>query len=638
MPETLYETRPVEHWVGPHRLYVEGREPVGAPADRPAILFTGGAFDGSWIFRREIEYLSARGWRVFALNLRGYFKSLWQDVASLTVEDYLNDILTVRQSLNLEQVILSGFSMGGLLAAKHAEQHGAAAMILYDSDASREIWEALGLKRNAHHVQPVARFWPAPEIVREMWGGWVSKARYREFLELFKQTSMSGRAFEVTEYGGLSVDAEKIHCPALLIGIRRDARVQEEWFRRLHATWLVFEGNSHGSILVGPRSLTITEEVTRWLDSGFSPRGKKIFPPLGVLPGQPDWFRMRLFYFSGWKNPEVEIQPPNRRPAIRVKMERAGNGRNESESLHEATLVLNRRGGFFIREGETHDRPLGRGLYRPLAREGWLADGEFFHEWPPAGRSGPEYINLEVESNDLRHKFRVHLLLPRNYRRETQPYPVCVLNDGQNQWKNQGAFGGWHTDAITSELAKKGRCRDVVLVGVESTRLHRSKYYLTPPIGRADLYVNFLADVLLPRLRRDFHLSARSDEIGIVGASYGANCAVYAGMKRPDVFGLVGSLSYTPLKGRPLRSWMERLPRLPFRRLYIDCGTRWTPEQKGSRTDNTQTSKDLARVAQAKGMTPGRNLMFLVAQGHCHREPFWRKRVGGCIEFLFTLV
>lgn len=645
--DPAFKTRAFETWVEPHKFYVEGQEPVDCPIAqaRPPILFTGGAFDGSWIFRREMEYLAARGWRVYALNPRGYYKSHWDNVQALTVEDYLEDIRAAREALKLDTVILSGYSMGGLLSIKHAERHGAAGLILYDSDPSREIWRALRRPQSHTRLPPVVRFWPSHQIVREMWGGWVSRRRYQEFLELFKQTSVSARSYHLTEYGGLGVNTWKIRCPSLLIGIRRDERVQAEWFRRLNATWLVFEGNSHGSILVGPRSLTITEEVARWLESGFGgaiepgvTRRKKIFPVLGYTSRRLDSFRMRLFYFSGWKYPEVEIKSPGRRPAVRVKMERIRNGRIDGEQLYEATFELNRRGGFFLREGQSEDRPPGGGVYKPLARQIFLADGEMFPERPPENRAKPVYQDMDIFSNEINHQFRVHLMLPRNYRRDARPYPVCVLNDGQNQWKNQGAFGGWHTDVISADLARKGRCRDVFLVSVESTRLHRNKYYLTPPVGRADLYVNFLANLLLPRLRREFNLSTRPNDTGIVGASYGANCAVYAGMKRPDVFGLVGSLSYAELKGRPLRSWMERLRYLPFKKLYADCGTRWTPDQKGNRTDNTQTTLDLSRIAESKGLVPGRTLFTLVAQGHCHQEPFWRKRIGKCMEFLFSLV
>lgn len=643
--ESVVRTERFEDWIGPHRLYVEGRVPVNRPEteSRPAILFTGGAFDGSWIFWREIDYLSQQGWRVYALNPRGYYKSRYEDVAALSVDDYLEDIRTVRESLRLESVILAGYSMGGLLALKHAERHGAAALILYDSDPSREIWRAVRRRTNHARIPPVVRFWPSYAIVREMWGGWVSRRRYLEFLELFKQTSVSGRSYRVTEYGGLGVNTWKIRCPALIIGIRRDAAVQAEWFRRLNATWLVFEGNSHGSILVGPKSFSITEEVARWLESGAGEqvggrRRKKIFPVLGYVSRNHDVSRMRLFYFSGWTHPEIEIRGPGRRPAVRVKMEKTGPGRVEGENLCETTFELNRRAGFFLREGQAEDHPAGGGVYRPLAKELYLADGEFFAERPPDERSKPVYMDLDIHSNELQHDFRVHLLLPRNYRKDGPPYPVCVLNDGQNQWKNQGAFGGWHTDVITAGLARKGRCRDVVLVSVESARLNRSKYFLTPPVGHADLYVHFLASGLLPYLRQTFHLSTRPDEVGIVGASYGANCAVYAGLKRPDVFGLIGSLSYTPLKGRPLRGWMQSLHRLPFKKLYADCGTKWTPDQKGFRTDNTNTTKDLIRIAQNRGLVPGVTLSSAIMEGHCHRETYWRKRIGRCMEFLFSLI
>ncbi|MBI4179046.1 hypothetical protein HY522_06475 [bacterium] len=242
---------------------------------------------------------------------------------------------------------------------------------------------------------------------------------------------------------------------------------------------------------------------------------------------------------------------------------------------------------------------------------------------------------MEFYCKELKHRFKIHIKLPGKYAADGPPHPVCILNDGQNQWKNQGAYGGWHTDVITSRLRQKGLGRDVVLVAVESTGISRDKYYVAPPAGRCDLYVKFLADRLLPALRRKFNLSVLPDDIGIVGSSYGAHCAVYAGLKRPDVFGLVGSLSFAPAPGRPLAMRLKRMPRLPFKKIYLDCGTKWSPGRKNTRTDYTRVTVGLIRLAEAKGLVPGVQLMGLVAKGHCHNEIYWRKRIGKCMAFLF---
>lgn len=625
--------------VGPNRLYVEGAAPETADPARPALLFVGGSFDGSWIFREEASFFASRGWPVYAINPRGFYLSRYRGVAGLTIEDYLEDIRTVRESLGLNRVILAGYSMGGLLMLKHAERHGAEGLILYDSDATREVWDASGRPRHVPHVPPVVEFWPSPAIVDEMWGGHTSRRQYRAFLDLFKQTRVSGQCFRLTEHGGFDVDLGRVRCPALIIGIRKDEKTLEEYFKRLNAAWLVFEGSSHGSILVGPRSMAITEEVARWLEAGCPTGDRRIFPHLGFVSWDRQIYRMRLSYLSGWHRPEVVIPLPGSKPPAKIPMERVGDGREAGEALYRATFTLSRKSGFYVRDGGGVDRPPGAGLYRPLAREIHLADGEFFPYRPSLKKPKiPQYRTLKIFSKVLHHHFVAHVMVPRNYSAEHGPYPVAVLNDGQNQWKNRGAMGGWHTNSTASALVRKGRCREMVLVGVESTRLNRNQYYLTPPAGRGDLYVDFLADVLLPALRRDYHIADRPDDIGIIGSSYGAHSAVYAGLKRPDVFGLIGSLSYAPVKGRPIVDWFRKATRLPFKKLYLDCGTRWTPHQKGHRTDNTSVTLALIRAARSKGLRDGRSLMGWIVPGHCHDETFWRKRIGKCLEFLFPLI
>jgi len=155
-------------------------------------------------------------------------------------------------------------------------------------------------------------------------------------------------------------------------------------------------------------------------------------------------------------------------------------------------------------------------------------------------------------------------------------------------------------------------------------------------MGKADRYVDFLADHLLPELRKTIAISKDPEDIGIIGASYGANCALYAGMRRPDVFGLVGSLSYAYVPQDPVRKSICALRRLPLRRWYTDCGTKWAPDQP-QRDDHTGVTKDLIALALEKGMVPGRNFLGIVAEGHYHNELFWRKRIGRCLELLFPL-
>ena len=633
-PAPRFETVGFEAYAGPNRLFVEGARPEMETGLEP-VVFVGGAFDGSWICRQQLDYWASRGRRAYALNLRGYSRSRARGIARLTHLDYLDDILAVRRRFRLEEAVYVGYSIGGLLVQKLAELHGARALVLYDSDWPREVARMIGERpRRDASPPPVMNFWPDRAVVEEMLGRPASPAEFDALVSLFAQSYLSGRAYREIVIERVGIDARRVTCPVLAISVSARDRAQAALARFYGASRLIFEGYSHGSILISRFHGPITRRVTEWMDAGF-PRG--VTRSYGFKEATVEETRAnaaKLHYYSGWAEPSVRVCTRRGQELLRVPMRRVRRGRFHDEWLFEATVPCAPGDRFYVSCRGKEDRPAGRGLYDPLGRDLYLMDGEFFSAPPPAFRRPPAYASRDVYSRGLAHHFRVNVMLPRDYGCGAGgPYPVAVLNDGQNQWKNQGAHGGWHTDTIAVDAARRGRCRDLVLVSVFS-HPRRDPAYLPPPHGRADLYVDFLADTLLPALRKELDLSTSPGDVGIIGASYGANCALYAGMRRPDAFGLVGSISFAHVPRDPVRAAMRASATLPIRRLYADCGTRWAYDQP-HRDDSTGATREVLAIAAERGKTPGVDLLGIVAEGHYHNEVFWRKRIGRCLEFLF---
>ncbi|MCX6354572.1 MAG: alpha/beta hydrolase [Candidatus Aureabacteria bacterium] len=634
--QPCYRVRDFSAYIGRHRIFVEGVLPE-METGKTSILFVGGAFDGSWICRQQLDYWAARGWPSYALNLRGYYKSRYRGVSGLGYRDYLDDILSVRNHLHLDNAIYSGYSMGGMLVQKFAEMHGATALILYDSDWPKQVAQAIGEVTGAlRTVPPVMHFVPKRQIVEEMMGMAVSDREFRETLAYFRQSFLSGRAYRELEIDRIDVDASKIACPVLVISVSHHDDAQAELARYYNAARLLCEGYSHGSILMSRFHIPVTRSVAEWIARGFphsvrrSRRLRK--PDLESVRRKT----MKLFYYSGWNEPRVNICDRRGQELTQARMKKRGPGRWRDESLFEASFSLAEGRKFYLSCQGHEDRPHGRGCYDPSGRTLYLRDGEFFPVCPPHFRQEPVSFTTEIYCRELAHYYKINVMLPRDYSStERKPYPVAILNDGQNQWKNQGAYGGWHTDAIALDLARRGRCRDLVLVAVFS-HPKRDCSYLPPPRGRADLYVRFVADRVLPELRKEINISKDRREVGIIGASFGANCALYAAVKRPDVFGVIGSFSYAHIPDDPVKAKMSSARRLPMARLYLDCGTRWSYDQP-SRDDHTGLTRDLVQIARDKKMIPEENLLGVIAEGHYHNELYWRRRIGRCLEFLYPL-
>lgn len=643
--------RRVERRVGPHNLFVEGYEPV-RDTRRPSILCIGGAFDGSWIYGRFLWAAAEAGFAAYALNQRGYYKSEWQDVAALGMGDYLEDVRAARDALGLKNCVLVGYSVGGLYAQLAAARDGARAVVLYDSSPTREVADELGIRPSVDfvdrigNVPPVLAFQPDRKIVEEMRGRAVSPAELHRQQELFRQSRLSGRAFRELEIDRPSVG--RVSAPTLLLGISARNRAHRWQYERADSNWYVFEGYSHGSLLYSMEADHISHSVLRWLKLDCPVGRREVYRLAPAANGARaitligQGLRMKLRYYSGWLHPEIRVQAPHA-DYVRTPR-RVGPGRTPREHLYEADLDLDAKAGFLIAQGGALDRPaanaksvengksISDALYRPALKECWLVDGQFRGHALHGVPHPPVYHNLLIHSRALNHDFDVKIRLPAGYNPH-HAYPVAVLNDGQNQWRGEGMYGGWHTDTIAEDSMRRGKLRDIVLVAVVCHR-YRNRAYLPPPTAKAHLYADFLCDEVLPSLRKKYSLSGRPEDQAIIGSSYGATNAVYTALKRPDVFGLVGSLSFAYVKGNPQIHRIEEMREAPFFRIYIDCGTRWSEDQP-HRDDYTNLTRRLMALCSSKGMVHGRDLLGVVCEGHLHNEYYWRQRIGGCLRFLF---
>ncbi|MFN8035449.1 MAG: alpha/beta hydrolase [Acidimicrobiia bacterium] len=118
---------------------------AGAVDDPPVILLHGGGQTRhSW--GTTLTSLAARGWRVYAVDLRGHGDSDWAADGDYTLDAFSGDVLAIVRSLDRTPVLV-GASLGGIasLAAvgEHADEQVTRALVLVDvaprvEDAGRD--------------------------------------------------------------------------------------------------------------------------------------------------------------------------------------------------------------------------------------------------------------------------------------------------------------------------------------------------------------------------------------------------------------------------------------------------------------------------------------------------------------------
>ena len=88
------------------------------------VLLIHGAGGTSRYWENYLNFFASQGWKTYAVNLRGHFPSGGEkSLAQVTLEDYIEDVELVTRRLHIEDSVLIGHSLGGLIAQKVAERN-----------------------------------------------------------------------------------------------------------------------------------------------------------------------------------------------------------------------------------------------------------------------------------------------------------------------------------------------------------------------------------------------------------------------------------------------------------------------------------------------------------------------------------
>lgn len=242
-------------------------------------------------------------------------------------------------------------------------------------------------------------------------------------------------------------------------------------------------------------------------------------------------------------------------------------------------------------------------------------------------------------SKHLAEKRDLWVYLPPTYLENTEArFPVLYMHDGQNLFDKALAFGGseWKVDEAFDEAAESGAIREAVVVGVGNTSARIFEYTPTPdpeytPSGGGDGYLALLVEDLKPLIDAEFRTLPGRETTALMGSSLGGLISSYAGVKRPEVFGLIGSMSpsvwwdnkvvlgqVASIQGKPLRAL----------RVYVDSG------DAGPSEDGFANTKLLAEQYKAVGYQEGVDFLYTVQSGATHSEFYWAQRFPEAAAFL----
>ena len=326
-----------------------------------------------------------------------------------------------------------------------------------------------------------------------------------------------------------------------------------------------------------------------------------------------------LHYYTSWKQPRLHLLGDDLQTLKTISLTPIQTGRSLEERVFSMEVPSETR---FVLSYQTQtDRPEWASFYTAPAISSALVDGEFY---PLPYRYSQSFrVDWSETSQQFDIPFFVRFFAPRL---QEEPLPLLILNDGQNQWKNHGYWEGWHRDETSLQLIQRGQIQPIYLLAIDHPP-SRHEIYL--PTHHARQYIDFLADEFIPKLRKRYQIST----VSIAGSSYGGVNALYAGLKRSDVFSQVACLSYAWFARDTILDLLKQEP-LKIKKLYLDSGTRWTEESGDLRHDFQDITKNLFQIIHTKN--PELEIKYLLAEGHAHNERFWRARFPEVLQFLFA--
>ena len=238
-----------------------------------------------------------------------------------------------------------------------------------------------------------------------------------------------------------------------------------------------------------------------------------------------------------------------------------------------------------------------------------------------------------IQSRALGGQRELFVYLPPGYNpRGGKRYPVLYMQDGQNLLGRRG----WDVTRAVERETRAGRARPAIIVGVNHAgagRIHEYSPSHDRQVGGgggAKRYLRFVTDELMPWGDRTFRTRGDKRHTVIGGSSMGGLMSLYAGLKRPDVFGGVMAMSPSLWwNGKEMQRRVASRPIPRGLRVYLDSGGAG-PSADGSR--DTNAMRDLLH---RKGMRFGRNLFHWFEGSHPHSEGAWRARFPRAFSTMF---
>lgn len=235
------------------------------------IMFVHMSWGGAWAFEKYMKFFASAGYNTYAVDMRGHGDSGGM-VEGATMQDYVEDVRLAVISFGLDNPVVVGHSMGGLVALMYAAQHKTKTTIILDGSPSLEVQKTSEEKQYEPLYTPQDSGMPSNpfqsmKLLPDMYPWNLMKLKFN--LKFESGVARSERKL------GISVPKEKILPPLLFIGAElgtslpfgigiEKSRAQAEYY---DAPIVEIKGATHPGLLIGKHWKKAVEAILDFLNN-----------------------------------------------------------------------------------------------------------------------------------------------------------------------------------------------------------------------------------------------------------------------------------------------------------------------------------------------------------------------------------
>lgn len=241
-------------------------------------------------------------------------------------------------------------------------------------------------------------------------------------------------------------------------------------------------------------------------------------------------------------------------------------------------------------------------------------------------------ISEEFEIPQLNKTRKIWALLPHDYDISEECYPVLYLQDAQNLFNENAAYGNWQIDKKLAVMSYYGIGKLIVIAIEHAEKDRVIEYNVGNTLlgkGQGKKYIRFVTDTLKPFVDKNFRTKPQREFTGIGGSSMGGLVSIFSGLMYPEVYGKL--MIFSP------SLWVLPKIKFSFLDMYEPMDTKIYLYAGGDESETMikHVKKFKKKLLKQEANKEKMKINLSINEKGKHNESFWSDEFPKAMEWLF---